>query len=135
MAAFHPLRTPGGLRLPLTVEQPSLATPVRVTDEDQRYRLPDGNSAVLRYAFAATFIAACLYDLELGVRVAGVFLASLSIYQGLLGRVPLVGAAWKTTGYLTGAAATVVSAAVTLVSMFLIFQPTWVIAVLAQRAG
>jgi len=104
-------------------------------DEDQRYRLPDGNSAALRYAFAATFIAACLYDLELGVRVAGVFLASLSIYQGLLGRVPLVGVAWKTTGYLTGAAATVLSAALTLVSMFLIFQPRWVIAVLANRAG
>jgi hypothetical protein len=110
--AVHPLRTLAGLRLPLTVEQPSFAVPVRVPDEDQRYRLPDGNSAALRYAFAATFIAACLYDLELGVPVAGVFLAGLSIYQGILGRVPLIGVAWKTTGYLTGAAATVVCAAV-----------------------
>jgi hypothetical protein len=75
------------------------------------------------------------YDLELGVRAAGVFLSGLSIYQGLLGRVPLIGVAWKTTGYLTGAAATVLSAAVTLVSMFFIFQPRWVIAVLAHRAG
>ena len=104
-------------------------------DEDQRYRLPDGNSAALRYAFAATFIAACLYDLELGVQVAGVFLAGLSIYQGLLGRFPLIGVAWKTAGYLTGAAAAVVSAAVTIVSMFFIFQPRWVIEVLAHRAG
>ena len=46
-------------------------------------------------------------------------------YQGLLGRVLLMSFAWKITGYLTGAAATVVSAAVTLVSMFLIFQPRW----------
>jgi hypothetical protein len=46
------------------------------------------------------------------VRVAGVFLAGLSIYQGLLGRVPLIGVARKTTGYLTGAAATVFSTAV-----------------------
>jgi hypothetical protein len=92
--------------------------------------MPDGNSAVLRYAFAATFIAACLYDLELGVRVAGVYLAGLSIYQGLLGKVPLTGPSWKTTGYLTGAAATVVSAAVIFISMFLIFAPRWVIEVL-----
>jgi hypothetical protein len=89
--------------------------------------MPDGNSAVLRYAFAATFIAACLYDLELGVRVAGVYMAGLSIYQGLLGKVPLVGITWKTTGYLTGAAATVVSAAIILISMFFIFAPRWVI--------
>jgi hypothetical protein len=101
-------------------------------DEDQRYRLPDGNSAVLRYAFAATFIVACLYDLELGVRVAGVFLAGLSIYQGLLGRVPLIGVTWKTTGYLTGAA-TVVSAAVTLVGMFLIFEPPQVSVVVSTE--
>lgn len=47
-------------------------------------------------AFATTFIAACLYNLELEVRVAGVFLAGLSIYQGLLGKVPLTGPAWKT---------------------------------------
>ena len=67
--------------------------------------------------------------------MAGVFLAGLSIYQGLLDRVPLIGVAWKTTGYLTGAAAALVSAAVALVSMFLIFQPRWVIAVLADRAG
>jgi hypothetical protein len=69
------------------------------------------------------------------VRVAGIFLAGLSMYQGLLGRVPLIGVTWKTTGYLTGTVATVVSAAVTLVSMFLIFERCWVIAVLAHRAG
>ena len=67
--------------------------------------------------------------------MAGVFLAGLSIYQGLLDRVPLIGVAWKTTGYLTGAAAAVVSAADTLVSIFLIFQPRLVIEVLAHRAG
>jgi hypothetical protein len=104
-------------------------------DEDTRDRLPDGNSPVLRYAFAATFIAACLYDLELGVRVAGVFLAGLSGYQGLLGRVPLIGIAWKTTGYLTGAAATVVSAAVVFASIFLIFEPRWVIEVVRAMHG
>jgi hypothetical protein len=97
--------------------------------------MPDGNSAVLRYAFAAIFIAACLYDLELGVRVAGVFLAGLSIYQGLLGRVPLVGITWKTTGYLTGAAATIVSAAVIFISMFLIFEPRLVIELIAFAHG
>jgi hypothetical protein len=91
--------------------------------------MPDGNSAVLRYTFAATFIAACLYDLELGVRLAGVYLAGLSTYQGLLGKVPLIGITWKTTGYLTGTAATVVSAAVIFMSMFLIFEPRWVIEV------
>ena len=93
-------------------------------------RMADGNSAVLRYAFAATFITACLYDLELGARVAGVYLAGLSIYQGLLGKVPLVGINWKTRGYLTGTAATVVSGATILASMFLIFEPRWVIEVL-----
>jgi hypothetical protein len=66
------------------------------------------------------------------VRLAGVYLASLSIYQGLLGKVPLVGLAWKTTGYLTGTAATVVSAAVIFISMFLIFEPRWVIVVHAH---
>jgi hypothetical protein len=99
-------------------------------DEDPRDRLPDGNSPVLRYTFAATFIAACLYDLELGVRLAGVYSAGLSVYQGLLGKVPLTGLDWKTTGYLTGAAGTVVSAAVIFISMFLIFEPRWVIEVL-----
>jgi hypothetical protein len=96
-------------------------------DEDTRDRLPDGNSSVLRYAFAATFIAACLYDLELGVRVAGVFLASLSTYQGLLGKVPLIGFSWKTAGYLTGAAAAIVSASIVVISMFFIFEPRLVI--------
>jgi len=37
-----------------------LCNTFRMPDEDQRYRLPDGNFAVLTYAFAATFIAACL---------------------------------------------------------------------------
>jgi hypothetical protein len=94
--------------------------------------MPDSNSAALRYIFAAAFIGACLYDLELGVRVAGVYLAGLSLYQGLCGKVPLVNAAWGTTGYLTGAAATVVSAAVVILSMVLILEPRWVISVLAH---
>jgi hypothetical protein len=93
--------------------------------------MPDGNSTALRYTFAAAFIAACLYDLEFGVRFAGVYLAGLSLYQGLCGKVPLIGVTWRTTGYLTGAAAAAVSAAVLVVSMFLLFKPRWVISVLA----
>jgi hypothetical protein len=34
-------------------------------------------SALVRYGFAAVFIAACIYDLRIGVRVAGVFLLGL----------------------------------------------------------
>jgi hypothetical protein len=97
--------------------------------------MPDGNSPALRYTFAAAFIAACLYDQEFGVRLAGVYLAGLSLYQGLCGKVPLIDITWRTTGHLTGAAAAALSAAVIVLSMFLIFEPSWVISVLAPLAA
>jgi hypothetical protein len=96
--------------------------------------MEDGNSPVLRYAFAAVFIAACLCDLQLGLRVAGVFLIGLSTYQLFLGKVPLVGPSWKTSGYLTGKAAMVVSASSIFVGMIFCFCPAWVISVLLQYA-
>jgi hypothetical protein len=94
--------------------------------------MPDGNSPILRYAFAAIFIAACLYNLQLGLKVAGVYLAGLSLYGWFLGKIPLVDRAWNTRGYLTGAAAKVVSAVCILISMVFFFYPGWVIAALAH---
>ena len=94
----------------------------------------DGNSPVLRYAFAAIFITACLCNLELGLRVAGVFLIGLSSYQLFLGKVPLVGPSWKTSGYLTGKAAIAVSASCIFVGMIFCFCPAWVISALHQYA-
>jgi hypothetical protein len=94
--------------------------------------MPDGNSPILRYAFAAVFIAACLYNLQLGVRVAGVYLIGLSAYQLLLGKVPLVDMFWKTSGYLTGKAATVLSAGCIVVGMIFCFCPDLVIGTLSQ---
>jgi hypothetical protein len=94
--------------------------------------MADGNSAILRYAFAAVFIAACLYDLQLGLKVAGVYLAGISLYGWYLGKIPLVDLAWNTTGYLSGAAAKCVSAVVILISMIFFLYPGWVIAALAH---
>jgi hypothetical protein len=92
--------------------------------------MEDGNSPILRYALAAIFIAACLCNLQLGLRVAGVCLVALSLYQLFLGKVPLVDIAWNTRGYLTGAAATAVSAACIFIGMIFFFYPEWVISVL-----
>jgi|HubBroStandDraft_6_1064221.scaffolds.fasta_scaffold68314_3 hypothetical protein len=94
--------------------------------------MEDGNSSILRYAFAAVFIAACLYNLQLGVRVAGVYIAGLSFYALFLGKMPLVDMAWNTSGYLSGAAMKIVSAICIFVSMIFVFYPGWVIASLAR---
>ncbi len=83
----------------------------------------DQASAALRYLFAAVFVAACLYNRELGVRVAGVFLLGLVSYQALRGRVPVVGWLWETRSFLTGAAALAVCIPVAALSLLLIFDP------------
>jgi hypothetical protein len=95
----------------------------------------DSPSAVVRYVFVAIFVAACLYKLELGVRVAGVFLLGMSLYQGVRGKVPLTGYDWRTQGYLTGAAALAVSVSVVFVSVFFIVKPDLVIGLLAATHG
>lgn len=94
--------------------------------------MADGNSAILRYAFAAVFIAACLHDLQLGLKVAGVYLAGLALYGWFLGKIPLVDPTWNTTGYLSGAAAKFVSAVTIFISLIFFFYPQWVIATLAH---
>jgi len=89
--------------------------------------MADGNFPALRYAFVAIFIPACLYKLQLGLQVAGVYIAGLSLYGWFLGKIPLVNRNWKTTRYLTGAAATVVSAVGVFISVIFFFAPGWVI--------
>jgi hypothetical protein len=88
-------------------------------------------SAFVRYGFATVFVAACLYDLKTGVRVAGVFLLGQSFYQAMLGRVPLTGWSWQTTGYLKGPAASALVAAMIFLSLFFIFTPDVVLRLLA----
>jgi hypothetical protein len=93
--------------------------------------MEDENFATLRrYAFVAIFIPACIYKLQLGVQVAGVYMVSLSLYGLFLGKVRLVDRNWKTTGYLSGAAATVVSAVCVFIGVFFFFYPEWVISAL-----
>ena len=89
------------------------------------------NSPLIRYGFAAVFVAACLYQLELGVRVAGAFLVGLGFYEGLSGRVPLTGWRWKTTGYLKGPAAMALSLAMIGIGAFLLLAPELMIRLLA----
>jgi hypothetical protein len=93
--------------------------------------MEDEKSAALgRYAFVAIFIAACLYKLQLGVQVAGVYLAGLSLHGWFLGKVRLVDMNWNTTGYLTGASALAISAAGVFTGMIFVFCPEWVISAL-----
>ena len=97
--------------------------------------IPDApeNSPLVRYGFAAIFIAACLYDLQLGIRVAGVFLLGLSVYEAISGRVPLMGPfSWKARGYLTGPVAVALIALMVFLSVFLILAPGAVINLLAE---
>ena len=89
-------------------------------------------SPLVRYGFAVVFIYACIYDLHIGIRVAGFFMLGLSVYEAILGRVPLMGPfSWKATGYLKGPVATVLIAVMVVLSMFLILVPDAVIAFLA----
>jgi hypothetical protein len=87
-------------------------------------------SSLGRYAFAAIFIAACLYRLQLGLQVAGVYIVGLSLYGWLLGKVRLVDRNWNTSGYLTGAAAQIVSIGCVLIGIIFFFYPDWVISAL-----
>jgi hypothetical protein len=87
---------------------------------------------IARYVFATVFVAACLYNLELGVRVAGVYMLGLSLYEGILGRVPLVNYAWKVNSYLTGPAAVALSAVMIFFSVFFIIDPGVVIRLVAM---
>jgi len=89
------------------------------------------NSPLVRYGFAAVFIAACLYDLTLGVRVAGIFLVGVALYEGLLGRVPLTGWRNNTTGYVKGPVATALVVGTIFVGAFFILAPDLLIRVLA----
>ena len=90
-------------------------------------------SPLVRYGFAVVFICACIYDLRLGIRVAGFFMLGLSVYEAILGRVPLMGPfSWKATGYLKGSAAAVLIAVMLVLSMFFILAPDAVIAFLAR---
>src|SRR5215469_5774505 len=93
------------------------------------------NAPLVRYGFAAVFIAACLYDLALGVRVAGVFLLGMALYEGVLGRVPLTGPLQKTTGYLKGPLAMALVVGTIFVAVFLILAPDLVIRFLAEATG
>jgi hypothetical protein len=90
----------------------------------------DNFAAIRRYAFVAIFIPACIYRLQLGVQVAGVYMAGLSLYGLFLGKVRLVDRNWKTTGYLSGAAATVLSAVCVFIGVMFFFYPEWVISAL-----
>lgn len=89
-------------------------------------------SPLVRYGFAIVFTAACLYDLKLGVRVAGVFLFAESIYQAILRRVPLTGWSRKTTGYIRGPAATALIAFGFFLSVFFIIAPDAVISLIGM---
>jgi hypothetical protein len=93
------------------------------------------NAPLVRYGFAVVFIAACLYDLTLGVRVAGIFLLGMAIYEGLSGRVPLISWFWKTSGYVKGPLAMVLVVGTILVASFLVLAPDLVIHFLAMTQG
>ena len=89
------------------------------------------NSGFVRYGFAAVFVAASLYSLKLGVRIGGVFIFGLCLYEAVLGRVPLTGWTNKTTGYLRGPLATAIVVAGMLFGLFLAVAPDTAIQLLA----
>lgn len=93
------------------------------------------NTPLVRYGFAAVFIAACLYDLALGMRVAGVFLLGMALYEGVLGRVPLTGVMENTTGYVKGPFAMVLVVITIFAAAFLILTPDLVLQLLASSQG
>jgi hypothetical protein len=93
------------------------------------------NAPLVRYGFAAIFVAACLYDLALGVRAAGTFLLGMALYEGVLGRVPLTSWLWSTTGYTKGPAAMALVVGTIFVAAFFILAPDLVIRILAEARG
>jgi hypothetical protein len=90
------------------------------------------NSPLVRYGFAAVFIAACFYNLALGLRVAGIFLLGMALYEGLLGRVPLTGFLETTTGYVKGPVAMALVVGTIFVAVFLILAPDLVVRLLGE---
>jgi hypothetical protein len=88
------------------------------------------NSPLVRCCFAAIFVAACLYDLKLGVRLGGALMLLLSLYQALLGRVALIGLTRKTKGYVKGPIATAMVAGGIFVGVFLILAADTVVRLL-----
>jgi hypothetical protein len=93
------------------------------------------NAPLVRYGFAAVFIAACLYNLTLGVRVAGIFLLGMALYEGVLGRVALTGVWQQTTGYVKGPVARALVVGTIFVAAFLILAPDLVVRFLAEADG
>jgi hypothetical protein len=91
-------------------------------------------SPLVRYSFAAVFIAACLYNLTLGVRVGGIFLLGMALYEGVLGRVPLLWF-WQTTGYVRGPVAMMLVVSTIFIACFLVLAPDLVIHLLAMTQG
>jgi hypothetical protein len=94
--------------------------------------MEDTNVPILRYTFAAIFIIACLHDLQLGLKVAGVYIAGISLWGLFVGKVPVVDAFENTADYLTGASAMAASAIGIFIGMIFFFAPGWVIANLAH---
>ena len=89
-------------------------------------------SPLVRYGFATVFVGASLYDLKLGICVAGALLFAEAAYQAIMGRVPLTGWSQRTTGYLQGPAATALIVATVILSVFFITAPDSVIRLLAR---
>ena len=89
------------------------------------------NAPLIRYGFAAVFIAACLYDLTLGIRVAGVFLLGLALYEGLTGRVPMV-RFWQTKSYVRGPIAMAIVISTVCIGAFFALAPGLVLRLVAM---
>ena len=93
------------------------------------------NAPLVRYGFAAVFIAACLYNLALGIRLAGVFLLGMAVYEGLLGRVALTGVWEQTTGYMRGRGVLALVVGEIVVAALMILAPDLIIQFLAEVSG
>jgi hypothetical protein len=68
------------------------------------------------------------------VRVLGICLLGMALFEGVLGRVPRT-LFWKTIGYVTGPAAMVRVVISIFVAMFFILAPDVVIRFLAEAKG
>lgn len=91
-------------------------------------------SPLVRFGFMAVFVAVCLHNPALGVRVGGIFLLGVALYQGVLGRVPRM-LFYRTIGYVKGPAAMVSVVITIFVAMFFILAPDLVIRFLAEAKG
>ena len=91
------------------------------------------NAPLVRYGFAAVFIAACLYDLALGIRVAGIFLLGMAAYEGVMGRVPMT-RFWQVKSYVTGTFAMVIVVITIFIGAFFALAPDLVLRFMAMLA-